>query len=160
MQQPVPFYLRKAENAYNFFTSMEASNTPFTLADIAQFTGYRASVVERYLRMKWRKWFIEPAGNGHYRCTRAIYDHDKTFFIRTLSQGIHFPELSPSSQVTNVVSPLSTFDTTGYFLFIAALIIIAAFYKVSYRWRYAISVWYGKQWWLIWWPLVLHERLS
>jgi hypothetical protein len=93
MQQPVPFFLRNAENTYNFFTSMEASNISFTIAYIAQYTGYRASVVERYLRMKWRKWFIEPVGNGNYRCTRAIYDHDKTFFIRTLSQGIFFPDV-------------------------------------------------------------------
>ncbi|WP_161977298.1 hypothetical protein [Dictyobacter kobayashii] len=105
--------------------------------------------------MKWRKWFIEPAGNGTYRCTSALHNHSKTFFIRQLSQGIDFPEPPSRSHAVNVEQPLTAFDTTGYLIIIAVLIIIAAFYKISYRWRYELNLWYWKQWWSMWWPLAL-----
>lgn len=155
MQKPTPFYLRKAESAYDFFRSMEALNTSFTIDDVVQATGYKASVVTRYIRMKWGKWFIMPVGDGTYRCTNAIYNQNKEFFIKQLSQSIDSSKLLPSPHLPIIEPAPQPIDTTSYIVFIAALLIIAAFYKVSYRWRYALYRWYWKQWWSMWWPLVV-----
>lgn len=58
----------KVERCYNFFFEKEESNSPFTLADVVDATGWKRSTVQTYPAKKWET-VVRKVGRGTYTVT-------------------------------------------------------------------------------------------
>lgn len=75
----------QVDKAFDFFIEHYESGEPFSLTELADFTGWSRSTVRTYYRKKWRKLILKSG--GQYLVAEAIKGFDKVSFRQHQSQN-------------------------------------------------------------------------